>query len=827
MNYIQISYNPFKLETDVKLSNGEVILKEFTNLSFDQWIITILPKLVKQLDKPKFKILFTGTLYDYDDLIAEVNKFNSEQETSISTDHFKLINSETEFYELKNIIKEAEESIEIFMEKKIKSKFDKILNTEVDIAVIANMSAGKSTLINALLGRELMPSDITACTSKITKIYNTAIYNTASEEFSAEIFNEQGDTLEEFSNFCLNDMKKCNENEEITQVLIKGKFPNIVSNDLNLVLIDTPGPNNSQNQQHREYTYKLLTSDHKPLILYVLNARDYQTDDNRNLLQKVAEETKKQGKISSERFLFVINQMDIIDSEKNNIGEFLANVEQFIKEQGIKNPLIYPVSAELAKQIRTMDNGAELSKRERINFDALCSLFIEDEQMHLNKYSSLTTSMRQKLEEKLALYRESKEILEEALFHTGIHAVEAAINRHLQKYAMIEKTKEAIQEIFEVMKAQNNSNSSNSKPGANTANILGLTLEQTRLLYSYQYFITNNDILTEKDLNIRNKKRKWLNDWKETVESTLKPLAYSVFNEIIASGMVEVKDLRRVLSELTHSEKYAKILLSRDEIKAETNRLQSLSKNLNTPFYLILLELTLFNPYYPLDSNKESDYKKLKLNETVNKSNLLQCATLLKIPFEYVDRYKETYKKSIRSISGYWNKILIGGIAGAVIIGVTGGLAAPYIAGLAAPAGLAGAAAVNAGLAALGGGAIAAGGFGMAGGMAVIVGGGTILGITSGGAAGSLLSSSSDFALQQAAKLEVVMKEIILFAQKDVRYAQEILKQQQDFMEAQELELLRLKRNEQDNAQQIKTLKKSIEYLRKAYDQNKAYIEGA
>jgi predicted GTPase len=822
MNYIQISYNPFKLETDVKLSNGEVILKEFTNLSFDQWIITILPKLVEQLGESKFKILFTGTLYDYDDLVAEVNKFNNEQGTSISIDHIKLINSETEFYELKSLIKEAQESIEIFKEEKIQSKFDKILNTEVDIAVIANMSAGKSTLINALLGRELMPSDVTACTSKITKIFNTT-----SDEFSAEIYNEQGDILNKFSNFCLNDMKRCNEEEEISHVLIKGNFPNIVSNDLNLVLIDTPGPNNSQNQQHREYTYKLLTSDHKPLILYVLNARDYQTDDNRNLLQKVAEETKKQGKISSERFLFVINQMDIIDSEKNNIGEFVADVEQFIKDQGIKNPLIYPVSAELAKQIRTMDNGAELSRRERMNFDHLCSLFIEDEQMHLNKYSSLTTSMRQKLEEKLALYRESKEIQKEALFHTGIHGVEAAINRHLQKYAMIEKTKEAIQEIFEVMRSHNNSNSSNSKSSATTANILGLTLEQTRLLYSYQYFITNSDILAEKDLNIRNKKRKWLNNWKETVESTLKPLAYSVFNEIIASGMIEVKDLRRVFSELTHTEKYAKILLSKNEIEVETNRLQLMSKNLNTPFYLILLELTLFNAYYPLNPTKKSDYKNLKLNETVNKSNLLQCATLLKIPFSYVDKYKETYKKSIRNISGFWNKILIGGIAGAVIIGVTGGLAAPFIAGLAAPAGLAGAAAINAGLAALGGGAIAAGGFGMAGGMAVIVGGGTILGITSGGAAGALLSSSSDFALQQAAKLEVVMKEIILFAQKDVRYAQEILKQQRDFIEAQEMELLRLKRNEQKHAEQIKTLKKSIEYLRKAYDQNKAYVEGA
>lgn len=820
MNYVHISYNPFKLETDIKLTNGDVILKDFTNLSFDQWIITVIPKLVEQLIETNFKILFTGTLYDYDDLVAEVDKYNSEQGTTISIDQIKLVKSETEFYELKSLIREAQENIEIFKEEKIQSRFDKILNTEVDIAVVANMSAGKSTLINALLGRELMPSDVTACTSTITKIYNTA-----SDEFSAELINEQGDLLNKFSNFGLEDMKKCNEIEEITQVVIKGNFPNIVSNDLNLVLIDTPGPNNSQNQRHREFTYKLITSEHKPLILYVINARDYQTDDNRNLLQKVAEETKKQGKISSERFIFVINQMDIIDSEKNCISEFVANVKKFIQDQGIQNPFLYPVSAELAKQIRAVEHGAEFSRREKMNFDNLCALFIEDEQMHLNKYSSLTTSMSQKLNEKLNLCKERKDTLGEALFYTGILGVEEAINRHLQKYAMIEKTKEAIQEIYEIMNSHNNTNS--SKASINTANILGLTLEQTRLLYSYQYFITNKDILAEKDLELRNKKLKWLNKWKETIESILKPLAYSVCNEIITGGMVEVKELRKVFSELAHTEKYAKILVSKNDVEAETKRLQSISKNINTPFYLILLELSLFTPYYPIDQTKKSEYKNLKMNETVNKSNLYLCASLLGIPLTFVDKYKETYKKSIRSISGFWNKILIGGIAGAVIIGITGGLAAPFIAGLAAPAGLAGAAAVNAGLAALGGGAIAAGGFGMAGGMAVIVGGGTILGITSGGAAGALLSSSSDFALQQAAKLEVVMKEIILFAQKDVRYAQEILKQQQDFIEAQEIELLKLKRNEQKNAEQIKTLKKSIEYLRKAYDQNKTYVEGA
>ncbi|MGR5868949.1 hypothetical protein ACT7C5_20165 [Bacillus pacificus] len=61
---------------------------------------------------------------------------------------------------------------------------------------------------------------------------------------------------------------------------------------------------------------------------------------------------------------------------------------------------------------------------------------------------------------------------------------------------------------------------------------------------------------------------------------------------------------------------------------------------------------------------------------------------------------------------------------------------------------------------------------------------------------GAALSSSSEFALREGAKLEVVMKEIILLAQKDVRLAQEMIKSQQDVIRELEKQLCDLKSNE-------------------------------
>lgn len=87
---------------------------------------------------------------------------------------------------------------------------------------------------------------------------------------------------------------------------------------------------------------------------------------------------------------------------------------------------------------------------------------------------------------------------------------------------------------------------------------------------------------------------------------------------------------------------------------------------------------------------------------------------------------------------------------------------------------MSGAAAISAGLAALGGGAVAAGGFGMAGGIAVLVGGGSLLGATAGTAVGaSIASLGSNAVLSEAAKLQVVLKEIVLAIQKDTSYFQQ------------------------------------------------------
>lgn len=326
----------------------------------------------------------------------------------------------------------------------------------------------------------------------------------------------------------------------------------------------------------------------------------------------------------------------------------------------------------------------------------------------------------------------------------------------------------------------------------------GLNTEQAQLLFSMQYHLINHDISIGGIDRYKKKKTEWRDLWEE--------------------GILKVLNQDNPKNKLS-------LFKNDDELRQVSKCVVNDCKNLKTPLFLILLELSLFSPYSHLEKFDKNFYDILITDEKNTTLLAKKFAKMLEIDEEFVERYKKTFKNSIRSLSGFYTKMLIGAGLGAVLISLTAGFATPFIAALAAPAGLGGAAAISAGLAALGGGAIAAGGFGMAGGISVIVGGGAIFGVLSGSALGVALGSSASFTLLEGAKLEVMMKEIILNAQRDVRMAQEMLKEQKEVIRQLESDLAELKFKEKENKERIQNLSKSIEYLRNSLKHSERAVE--
>lgn len=335
----------------------------------------------------------------------------------------------------------------------------------------------------------------------------------------------------------------------------------------------------------------------------------------------------------------------------------------------------------------------------------------------------------------------------------------------------------------------------------------GLTFKQTCLLFSLERQIVVNDIVSSKADKKQEealKKQMWLNAWEMNINNFLNHLGENQNVLVDITKLEPKKLLEKILNEKT-------------------------SGNSKAWRYLILLECTLFTPYYPLEQQESYDdnfvakikkaFGSLSLNENSRKTSLIMIAELLNIDIKYIDIFRKRHQEALRSLSGFWKKVLLaGGIGMLVAVAIALLFINPIAAFFAAP-GLAGAAAFSAGMAALGGGAIAAGGFGIAGGIAVLVGGALLLGGGVGVGIGTLAASSSVIVLTELAKMEVVLKEIILGIQHDTLMMQEIIMNLNDSLNEMRKEVVKLKMENEKNKEKIKNLEESIEYLKKAIDE--------
>ena len=258
-------------------------------------------------------------------------------------------------------------------------------------------------------------------------------------------------------------MSELNENEDVYRIAARGNIPFLDAKSTALMLVDTPGPNNSQNQAHKNTTYRAINNDSNNLILYVLNGTQLSTNDDASLLSYVADQIKKGGKQVRDRFLFVINKMDGFNPEEEDIGKAIRAAKHYLASYGIEDPQIFPCSAYTALNIKTyldeidIDNltRSEERKLPTAARDTLPMIdkFIDYESMHLEQYSTLSPSAQRELDFKLSQAEKNGDTKEQALIHCGIYSVEAAITAYVKKYAKTKKVKDLVESFQEVLES--------------------------------------------------------------------------------------------------------------------------------------------------------------------------------------------------------------------------------------------------------------------------------------------------------------------------------------------------------------------------------------
>ena len=277
---------------------------------------------------------------------------------------------------------------------------------ERKIVVVATMSSGKSTLINALLSKKLLPSSNEACTATITKVINRK-----QENYNAKAYSEKKELLYEEYDVSYEKMKEWNNNENISEIEIYGNIPFANKKEiLNLTLIDTPGPNNSRNSVHQKILEKYLENiDENAIILYVLNATQLGITDDSILLDKLIKNVSNNTK----NIIFALNKLDCFN-EEDDISETMTEVCEYLEKKGVEKPNIFPVAALPALVIKSEPQD-ELEKLHRNFYINIMNI---DENLHLEKYTVIKS-------ENYKLKNISNE--EKALLHTGIHILENKI----------------------------------------------------------------------------------------------------------------------------------------------------------------------------------------------------------------------------------------------------------------------------------------------------------------------------------------------------------------------------------------------------------------
>lgn len=439
MNYVEISHNPFIVETKFLIDGCPLAegckLSSYRESRLQVWVETLFDELSLLFNGDNcFKLNFKGVESDYLDVLAAAERAR-DLGMKVELNWIKVDSAESRLNEIKKLMDEARSNPKFesyFQEnEEMIRAFEEAFNRDFDVFVVATMSAGKSTLINAMLGRDLLPAANEATTATIARITDN---DSLSERFIARRVNNQGQVVEVDEDVVANTLKAWNRLPDTKIIDLEGNIKAIQEREnVRLVLTDTPGPNNSQNEDHRRITMSFIQdSVRNPLILYVLNATQLGVNDDKNLLGMIAEIMKKGGKQSKDRFIFVVNKMDAFDPEIEEIPAVLGRVCKYLEVNGIENPIVYPVSAYLTKLLRKPSDLC--TTMEQRNCESLSTLFREQQSLNLVQYMSITSRVKRSLEDKR---------LSPLMQASGLPAVEAMIDEYIDKYNFPHRVKRA------------------------------------------------------------------------------------------------------------------------------------------------------------------------------------------------------------------------------------------------------------------------------------------------------------------------------------------------------------------------------------------------
>lgn len=266
------------------------------------------------------------------------------------------------------------------------------------IMITANMSAGKSTLLNALAGKKITKMQNDTCTAKLHYLYNKA----GEDGFNYELDHD----LE--LNASLDILMTDNDENDSTDIVVGTRFRSIEELESSVCFIDTPGVNSSMDKDHREMSNNAIENTECDLLLYLFNGENIGSDDDIRHLKFVKEHYN--GNI-----IFLVNRLDHYKKDVDSVKGTLDAVVADLKKIGFADPVVYPLSAYAGYLGKMKLYGEELSEDELDDIEFV-KRKLQRKDFTYEEYYPVTINVNCKDKE-----------LGELLLHSGILSLEKII----------------------------------------------------------------------------------------------------------------------------------------------------------------------------------------------------------------------------------------------------------------------------------------------------------------------------------------------------------------------------------------------------------------
>lgn len=516
MQKIVLDYNPYKMET-VMIVDGRNVLdcKDYSRFAefirnhtpLQSWIEPIAyndwPGLLNGLCDPScsdsVELTFHGRTIDFEDLRNACIVQNNVREYPVElVFNFEETRSDSRLAQgidavMKELLSErfaalvADRPQNAALQTKfqtLRQDYENATSKEFRVVFAGIYSSGKSTIINALIRQDILPTSDDTCTAKICRVKHDRSLGT---NFALVCYDVAGKVVVQREVFA--DSAKCKERlleivplgqtestpPEVATIEIQMNLSHLYpsksyENKFNLVLVDTPGSNSSKTKSsgettnaHIRLTLDAITTSDKEMVVLCADGQDYEDESIGILLKAILDESQKEASRFNDRFLFVLNKCDnkkykggeSAEDAKQQFANYLMNAGRWGYDDSEGNevdfiPKIFMLSAYPAlaviKGVPTTDSSSEDMDDETLNLLLGYESFQKNvvQFKRKNYFLSQLCDIPQYQKEKFMREFANADTVRAVEIQCGVLCLQAAIQDYIARYAYPIKVKSLI-----------------------------------------------------------------------------------------------------------------------------------------------------------------------------------------------------------------------------------------------------------------------------------------------------------------------------------------------------------------------------------------------